>query len=127
MGCCDRSTVFHEQYSSSMWKQMLDRRGQSQNTSKIKQKKNRDVEQLLNVDNFPANAHSSQGKSQLCMFEDNEAVIKMIIEGRSPTVRHVARTHRVAVDWLFDRRNLDPKILIKYVDTKEKTASGHFD
>ena len=25
MGCCDRSTVFHEQYSSSMWKQMRDR------------------------------------------------------------------------------------------------------
>ena len=84
-----------------------------------KQSKRR-TEMLLNVDNVPANAHSSQGKSQLCVFEDNEAVIKMIIEGRSPTVRHVARTHRVAVDWLFDRRNLDPKIQIKCVDTKNQ-------
>ena len=43
------------------------------------------------------------------MYEDNEAVIKMIIKGRSPTMRHVSRTHRVALDWLFDRINLDPK------------------
>ena len=42
------------------------------------------------------------------VFEDNEAVIKMIIKGRSPTMRHVSRTHRVALDWLFDRINLGP-------------------
>ena len=56
------------------------------------------------------------------MFEDSEAVIKMIIKGRSPTVRHVSRTHRVALDWLFDRFNLDPKIQIKYIDTKTQLA-----
>ena len=32
-------------------------------------------------------------------------VIKMVIKGRSPTMRHVSRTHRVAFDWLFDRIN----------------------
>ena len=58
-----------------------------------------------------------------CMcFEDNEAVIKMIMKGRSPTMRHVSRTHRVALDWLFDRINLDPKIQIKYIDTKNQLA-----
>ena len=55
-------------------------------------------------------------------FEDNEAVIKMIIKGRSPTIRHVSRTYRVALDWLFDRINLDPKIQIKYIDTKNQLA-----
>ena len=63
--------------------------------------------QLSNVDHVPTNTHSSQGESQLYIFEDNEAVIKMIIKGRSPTMRHVSRTHRVALDWLFDRINLD--------------------
>ena len=58
----------------------------------------------------------------LYIFEDNEAVIKMIIKGRSPTVRHVSRTHRVALDWLFDRINCDPKIQIKYIDTKNQLA-----
>ena len=46
----------------------------------------------------------------------------MIIKGRSPTMRHVSRTHRVALDWLFDRINLDPKIHIKYIDTKNQLA-----
>ena len=39
-----------------------------------------------------------------------------------PTMRHVSRTHRVALDWLFDRINLDPKIQIKYIDTKNQLA-----
>ena len=46
----------------------------------------------------------------------------MIIKGRSPTMRHVSRTHRVALDWLFDRINLEPKIQINYVDTKNQLA-----
>ena len=61
-------------------------------------------------------------KLLLYVLEDNEAVIKMIMKGRSPTMRHVSRTHRVAVDWLFDRINLDPKIQIKYIDTKNQLA-----
>ena len=49
-------------------------------------------------------------------------MIKMIIKGRSHIMRHVSRTHRVALDWLFDRINLDPKIQIKYIDTKNQLA-----
>ena len=49
-------------------------------------------------------------------------MIKMIIKGRSPAMRHVSRTHRVAPDWLFDRINLDSKIQIKYIDTKNQLA-----
>ena len=49
-------------------------------------------------------------------------MIKMIIKGRSPTLRHVSRTHRVASDWLFDRINLDSEIQIRYIDTKHQIA-----
>ena len=80
------------------------------------------MEQLSHVDYVTTNAHSSHGAFQLYVFEDNEAVIKTIIKGRSPTMRHVSRTHRVALDWLFDRIGLDPKIQIKYVDTKNQLA-----
>ena len=58
------------------------------------------------------------------VFEDNEAVVKMTVKGRSPTVRHISRTHRVALDWLFDRINLDPKIQIK--PTRRHTDQGKF-
>ena len=58
----------------------------------------------------------------LYIFEDDEALIKMMSKGRGPTVTHVSRTHRVASDWLFDRINLDPRIKIKYIDTKNQFA-----
>ena len=37
-------------------------------------------------------------------------------------MRHVSRTHRVALDWLFDRINWDPKTQIKYIDNKNHLA-----
>ena len=37
-------------------------------------------------------------------------------------MRHVSRTHRGALDWLFDRINLDSKIQIKYIDIKNQLA-----
>ena len=37
-------------------------------------------------------------------------------------MRHVSRTRRVALDWLFDRINLDPKIQIRYINTKHQLA-----
>ena len=37
-------------------------------------------------------------------------------------MRHVSRTHRVALDWSFDRINWDPTIQIKYIDTKNQFA-----
>ena len=37
-------------------------------------------------------------------------------------MRHVSRTRRVSLDWLFDRINLDPKIPIRYIDTKHQSA-----
>ena len=75
---------------------------------------------LDNVDFIPSNVQSSHQEALLYVFEENEAVIKMIIKGRSPTMRHVSRTHRVALDWLFDRINLDSNIPIKYIDTKNQ-------
>ena len=97
------------------------------------------IDAMQDIDVVPSNVQSSRQEALLYVFEDNEAVIKMIIkgrsptiledlilfckyEGRSPTMRHVTRTHRVALDWLFDRINLDPKIQIKYIDTKNQLA-----
>ena len=80
------------------------------------------INDLDNVDFISSNVNSSLKEALLYIFEDNEAVIKMIKKGRSSTMRHLSRTHRVALDWLFDRINLDPKIQIKYVDTMNQLA-----
>ena len=49
--------------------------------------------------------------AMLYIFEDNEAVIDMIIKGRSPTM-----------ETCIQKINLDPKIQIKYIDTKNQLA-----
>ena len=75
-----------------------------------------------NIDLVPSNVQFPHQEALFYVFEDNETVIKMITKKRSRTMRHVSRTHRVALDWLFDRINLNPKIQIKYIDTKNQLA-----
>ena len=77
---------------------------------------------MKDIDSVPSNVQSSRQEALLYVFKDNEAVIKMIIKGRSLIMRHVSRTHRVALDWLFDRINLDSKIQIKYINTQNQLA-----
>ena len=77
---------------------------------------------MKDIDAVPLNVQSATRREPLLyVFEDHEAVIKMIMKGRSPTMRHVSRTHRVALDWLFDKINLDPKIQIKYIGHQKPT------
>ena len=87
-----------------------------------RQKSHKKIDVMKDIDSVPSNLQSARQEALLYVFEDNEAVIKMIIEGRSPTMRRVSRTHRVALDWLFDRINLDSKIQIRYIDTKNQLA-----
>ena len=74
------------------------------------------------IDHVPSSVTLCGSNAMWYVFEDNEAVIKMITTGRSPTMRHVSRTHGVALDWLFDRINFDPKNQIRYIDTKHQLA-----
>ena len=54
----------------------------------------------------------------------------MTVRGRSPALRHVPRTHRIDLDWLFERIREDQSIDIRYVNTKLQIADfpteGHF-
>ena len=102
--------------------QNSDRSGQPDSDVKKHHKSQRRIDVMKDIDSVPSNVQSSHQEALLYVFEDNEAVIKMIIKGRSLTMRHVSRTHRVALDWLFDRINLDSKIQIKYIDTKNQLA-----
>ena len=101
-----------------------DRPGQPDNDVHKHHKSQKKINVMENIDSVPSNVQSSRQEALMHVFEDNEAVIKMIIKGRSPTMRHVSRTHRVALDWLFDRINLDSKIQIKYIDTKNQLADN---
>ena len=69
---------------------------------------------MKEMDHVAPNAKLSHHNARLYNFEDNEAVIKMIIKG-SPTMRHVSHTFG-ALDW-FHRINLDPMVQVRY-DTR---------
>ena len=99
-----------------------DRSGKPESDEHKHHKSHNKIDVTRDIDVVPSNVQFSHQKALLYVFEDNEALIKMIIKGRSPTMRHVSRTHRVALNGLFDRMNLDPKIQIKYIDTKNQLA-----
>ena len=84
------------------------------------------IDAMKDIDSVPSNVQSARQETLLYVFEDNEAVIKMIMKGRSPTMRYVSRTHRVALDWLFDRINLDPKIQ-NQIHRHQKPTRRHLD
>ena len=56
------------------------------------------INDLDNVDFIPSNVQSSHQDALLYVFEDNEAVIKVIIKGRSPTMRHHQKPTRRHID-----------------------------
>ena len=96
-------------------------RKHTNNQTKIQTK--RENLDLTNVDYvFFKRKIFSFWRHAIYFLQDNEAVIKMINKGRSPTTRHVSRTRRDALDWLFDRYNLEPQIQIKCIDSKNQVA-----
>ena len=64
---------------------------------------------LNNVDRVSSNVQFSHQEALLYVFEDNEAVIKMIIKGRSPTMRHVSRTHMSCACLVVRSNQLGPQ------------------
>ena len=86
-----------------------DRSGKTESHVHKRHKSHNKIDVMKDIDAVLSNVQSSRPEALLYVFEDNEAVIKMIIKRRSSTMRHVSRTHRVALDWLFDSINLDPQ------------------
>ena len=72
-----------------------------------------------NNDCVPPTLRGPSGLGELVVLEDNDAVIKMIVKGRTNRMRHVPRTHRIDLDWLFDVMREDPGLKLKYINTKK--------
>ena len=106
---------------------ILDRTGQPDSDVHKHHKSHKKSDVMEDIDSVPSDVQFSHQEALLYVIED---MIKMIIKGRSHTMRHASRTHRVALDWLFDRINLDSKIQIKYIEIKNQLADiltkGHF-
>ena len=74
------------------------------------------------MDHVPADIPNRSHPIQLHIFEDSAAVVQMINSGRGPNLRHVTRTHRVDLNWSFERVTIDHSILRKYARTNDQLA-----
>ena len=74
------------------------------------------------IDYVPHTLPPLTSNARLVCLEDNDAVIKMSIKGRTNKLRHVTRTHRIDLDWLFEVLREDPGVNIKYINTKRQVA-----
>ena len=83
--------------------------------------KDKMLDMFGSIDYVPPSLPIKSGFAKLYALEDNDAVIKMTVKQRSPTMRHVSRTHRVDLDWLFERISKDPGIFVKYVQLRSKS------
>ena len=127
--CGHRSIAFFKEHPSSSERSLSNREGRWSSAEKSSQpqhqiNKNQSTRSWWNV-SCRSRCHKRKTFSiRMYNFEDKEAVIKMIMKGRSLTMRHVSRTHRVALDWLLGGIKMDPKIQIKYVDSKNQLADS---
>ena len=77
---------------------------------------------LESVDYMPASLPLNSPNTRLTMCEDNDAVIKMLMKGRAPILKHCGRTQRVDLDFLFEQLREDPAILCRYIHTTQQVA-----
>ena len=77
---------------------------------------------MKDVDYVPPNVPPPNGRACLILLEDNDPVIQICIKGRNPTLRHVARVHRVNTDACYERIREDPGIYMRYWPTKYQLA-----
>ena len=102
MGCGDRSIAVRNHCRKDEVDQVPRNRARSEirstNTNTKSKKRNREIDELSIVDHVVTSAEPALFEAQWYTFEYNESVIKMITTGRSPTMRHVSRARRVALD-----------------------------
>ena len=81
------------------------------------------INDLDNVDFIPSNFNSSHQETLLYVVEDNEAVIKMIFQGKEARQRDMfpEPTVLLLIDYSIESI-WTPKIQIKYIDTKNPTC-----
>ena len=71
---------------------------------------------------FQATFQTAQSQPDSTCPRTTKPSFEKIIKCRSPNLRHVSRTHRVHLQWLFERNKLDSSISLRYVCTAEQVA-----
>ena len=124
MGSDRRSSWEHDQSHQEQGDMLMNKREVRLPPHTIPKRKQsqRMINDLDNVDFIPSNVKSSHLEALLYVFDDNEAVIKMIRNGKKSHNETCFQDPQSCSYWLSDRINLDQKSNLKYIDTKNKLA-----
>ena len=63
-----------------------------------------------------------QDRIHLTICEDNEATIKIVLKKKSNVMRHVGRTHRVNLEWVFHLISTSSSVHLRYIRTTSQLA-----
>ena len=47
-------------------------------------------------------SRKTRHSTKIATCNDNEAVVKICAKGRSRTLHHLPRTHKIAIDWFYE-------------------------
>ena len=75
----------------------------------------------FNPGKYFAYTRKPRSSTVLIVAEDNQAVMKIIQKARSMSLRHLPRTHRIDIHWLFEVC-ANPQVRMTYVNTKQQVA-----
>ena len=114
--------------SLNLWSQIIDlfngevNVGRKANHASESAVRKYDTLSLEYVDYVPPSLPELHHDTKMIFMQDNDAVLKMVVKSRAPMLKHVARTHRIDLDWLFERISTDPCVFGRYIHTKLQLA-----
>ena len=77
--------------------------------------------ELFSPGKYFAYTRRPQSTTVLIIAGDTEAVIKIVKKARGMALRHLPRTHRIDVHWLFEVCS-NPRVRMLYVNTKQQVG-----
>ena len=80
------------------------------------------IDVMKDLDAVPSNVQSARQEALLYVFEDNEAVIKMIIKGKKSHNETCFQDQQSCASLVVRSNQFGRKIQIQYIDTKNQLA-----
>ena len=80
------------------------------------------AEKLPSIDDIPILSPIGTGRAKLFVMEENDACIKICVKGKSPAMRHASGTHKVNLDWLYERVMYDTGVHRRFCPTQLQMA-----
>ena len=127
--CCTQTQIKKQKFKQGRWDPSSGKASEKRVNQQWNTQISRRHLELSNVD-FVSSDVNLPTKELCCAIVKTTKLWSRWSSNAKVPHRHVSRTHKVAFDWFFDRIDLDPKIQIRCVESRNQLADmlteGHF-